>query len=106
MRVKKTKTVNPATKMSEIKNGHIQKRRVRCGKANCKCTKGFPHTAHYHVWRENGRRFQSYVRQSQLEVVKAACLTSLTMQRQLRAGRAEYKKILVRARELMRILSR
>ncbi len=92
--------------MNDLLNGHIQKRRVRCGKPNCKCARGEPHTAFYHVWHDGGRRFQKYVRRSQVETLRHQCEQHRRLQIKLRAGRIEYKQILVRARELMRILSR
>jgi len=91
--------------MNDLLNGHIQKRRVRCGKFNCKCAKGELHTAFYHVWHEGGRRFQRYVRRSQVENIRNACNLHRELQTKLRAGRAEYKQILFRARELFSRLS-
>jgi allophanate hydrolase subunit 1 len=88
--------------MSDLLNGHIQKRRVRCGKANCKCTKGEMHTAFYHVWHTDGRRYQKYIRRSQVEQIRAACLNYRNLQIQIRAGRAEYKQLFARARALIR----
>jgi hypothetical protein len=86
--------------MNDLLNGHVQKRRVRCGKLNCKCAKGELHIAYYHVWHEGGKRFQRYIKKSQLEAISTACQTNRTFQVQLRAGCAEYKQMLVRAREL------
>ncbi len=91
--------------MNDLLNGHIQKRHVRCGKPNCKCAKGEPHTAYYHVWHEDGRRFQRYVRRVQVENVRNACDLHRELQTKLRAGRAEHKQILFRARELFSRLS-
>jgi hypothetical protein len=101
----KTKSVNPATKMSDLLNGHLQKRRVRCGKPNCKCAKGEPHMAFYHVWHTDGRRYQKYVRRSQIDEVRRACRVYRELQIKLRFGRVEHKQILTRARELLRRLS-
>ncbi len=88
--------------MSELLNGHLQKRRVRCGKQNCKCAKGEPHTAFYHVWHCNGRRYQKYVRRSQVDNVRRACQTYRELQIKLRFGRIEHKQLLARARALIR----
>ncbi|MCA1626350.1 MAG: hypothetical protein LC742_00050 [Acidobacteria bacterium] len=102
----KTKSVNPATKISDLQPGHIQQRRVRCGKSNCRCASGELHTAYYHVWHDDGRRFQRYVRRSQLDSLHAACQAHRALQAQLRAGRAEYQRTLARARELFHVFSR
>ncbi len=88
--------------MNDLLNGHVQKRRVRCGKSNCKCAKGELHIAYYHVWHEGGKRFQRYIKKSHLEAVRKACQENRTFQTQLLAGRAEYKQMLARARELFR----
>ncbi len=102
----KTKTANPATKMSKLLNGHIQKRRVRCGKQNCKCANGEPHTAFYHVWHCDGVRYQKYIRRSKVEQVRQACQEHRELQTRLRFGRAEHKQILACARELFGRLSK
>ena len=102
----KTKESKTATKISDLQPGHIQRRRVRCGKPHCRCAKGARHNAYYHVWHADGRRFQRYVRRSQIDSVRAACQAHRELQVQLRAGRAEYQRTLARARELFRMLSR
>ncbi len=98
----KIKSLNPATKMNELENGHIQKRRVRCGKPNCKCARGDFHTAFYHVWHKGGRRFQRYVRRSQVKNMRNACELNRNLQSKLRFGRAEYKQMIARIRELLK----
>ncbi len=101
----KTKNQNPVTKISAILSGHIQQRRVRCGKANCKCARGSLHTAYYHAWDTDGVRYRQYVRRIDVEAVRAACEAHKALQIELRAGCAEYKRMIARARELFRILS-
>jgi hypothetical protein len=91
--------------MNDLLNGHIQKRRVKCGKQNCKCAKGELHTAYYHIWHADGRRYQKYVRRSKVEAIRQQCEQNRKLQIKLRAGRFEYKQILVRARKLMRVFS-
>jgi hypothetical protein len=86
--------------MSDLLPGHVQERRVKCGKSNCKCAKGEPHIAYYHVWHEGGKRFQRYIKKSHLEAVRKACRENRTFQTQLRVGRTEYKQMLARARDL------
>jgi len=91
--------------MGDLLNGHIQKRRVRCGKLNCKCAKGFPHTAFYHIWHTDGMRYQKYVRKSEVQTLLQRCEQYRQLQIKLRAGRVEYKQLFARARELFRSLS-
>ncbi len=91
--------------MNDLLNGHIQKRRVKCGKPNCKCARGESHTAFYHVWHIDGRRCQRYVRRSQVENLRNKCRQYKELQTKLRAGRAEYKQMIARARELFRSFS-
>ena len=107
VRVSKTKNVNPATKMdansSRLMCGFIQQRRVRCGKANCKCAHGETHTAFYHVWYADGERYQKYVRRADVDELLAACLNYRNLQIQIRAGRAERKQLFARVRALLRL---
>ena len=91
--------------MNDLLNGHIQKRRVRCGKPNCKCASGEPHTAFYHVWHCGRRRYQKYVRKSEVQTLRQRCEQYRQLQIGIRAGRVEYKQLLARARELFRSLS-
>ncbi len=60
---------------------------------------------HYRFWREDGQLRKQYVRLADVESVRAACQTHRGLQTHLRAGRAEYKRTLARARELLRMLS-
>ena len=92
--------------MSKLLNGFVQKRRVRCGKSNCKCAKGKSHIAFYRVWYDEGQRFQQYIRRSELESVRAACESHRELQKQLRKGRGEYKQLIARARLLLWFYSR
>jgi hypothetical protein len=91
--------------MGELLNGHIQKRRIKCGKPNCKCANGERHTAYYHVWDADGRRYQKYVRKSDIEIIRHKCEQYRQLQNKLRAGRIEYKQILTRTREIYRSIS-
>lgn len=90
--------------MSDLLNGNIQKRRVRCGKSNCKCAGGEKHTAFYHVWHSDGVRYQKYIQRSQVEQVRQACENHRQLQIKLRLGRLENKQLFARARALFRML--
>ena len=78
----------------KILPGFIARVRVRCGKANCRCSLGTRHIEHYHVTYSGGFRVRKYVRCIQVDQMRAACEAHRTWQAQLRAGRAEYKELL------------
>src|SRR5215207_2324964 len=92
-----------ATKI-EPTPGHVQRRGVRCGKANCKCARGELHTAYYHVWKCDGVRCQRYVRRADVGSVRRACDAYRETQREMRAGREQYRGMLRRLRELLPLL--
>lgn len=98
----KTKKSKSATKMLP---GHVERRRVRCGKLNCKCARGAYHVAHYHVWHSGGIRFRRYIPARIVEDVRRGCDEYRALQAQLRVGRAEYRNTLRRSRDLIAILS-
>lgn len=101
VRGRATKNQKPATKMLP---GHVERRRVRCGKANCRCARGEAHTAYYHVWQAAGVRYRRYIPALIVEDVRRACDDYRALQVRLRAGRAEYQNTLRRARALFRML--
>ena len=55
---------------------HVATVRIRCGKANCRCTRESKHVAHYLVSYHSGVRSRKYVRRDQLAEVLAACHSS------------------------------
>jgi hypothetical protein len=97
-----TKNQKPATKMLP---GHVERRRVRCGKANCKCARGERHVAHYHVWHSDGIRFRRYIRAGIVEDVRRGCEEYRALQAELRVGRAAYRDMIRRGRELISFLA-
>jgi hypothetical protein len=99
---RQNKIENPAIK---ILPGFIAQVRVRCGKTNCRCTFGARHTAYYRVTYSQGLRVREYVRRNEVGEVRAACQAHRALQAQLRTGRAEYRRILAHARELVRMAS-
>jgi hypothetical protein len=86
-----TKTILP---------GHVQQRRVRCGKPNCRCARGEFHTAHYWAWDAYGVRYRRYIRREDVAHMKAACEAHRKWQVQERAGRREWKAFLAEGRAL------
>ena len=85
--------------------GHVEARLVRCGKKGCKCSRGEPHGPYfYHLTWDGGRRSKTYVRLSDLAGVLNACEAHRELQSQLRSGRANYRNMLGRLRELLPLL--
>jgi hypothetical protein len=54
--------------------GVVLPQMIRCGRSNCRCSKGQPHGPYfYRFWRECGKLRKSYVKRSELEQVQAQC---------------------------------
>jgi hypothetical protein len=54
------------------KTGTLCAQMVRCGKPDCRCTRGQPHGPyHYLFWRQRGRLRKRYVRLADVERVRA-----------------------------------
>jgi hypothetical protein len=103
-RVRKTKKSNLAPKISpKMLPGHIEVKRVRCGKPSCKCSTGELHGPyHYHrTWAGNGYQ-RSYIRPENLKETKNACRKYQQSQAELRIGRARYKLMLSTLRAMLR----
>jgi hypothetical protein len=93
-----TKTSNLTTK---ILPGSVERRRVKCGKSNCKCRRGEPHGFYYyHVTTDENTRTRRYIRHADVAEVMQACENHRQLQAQLRAGRQQYKALLSHARAL------
>lgn len=108
-RAGETENQNLATKKREaVKDespkllpGSVERRYVRCGKPSCKCARGKLHGPYfYHVTTDNTLRSRRYVRRSDVATVRAACNAHRELQTELRQGRANYKALLSRVREL------
>jgi hypothetical protein len=84
--------------------GFIACVRIKCGKPNCRCSRGVRHLEYYHVTYSFGVRSRRYVRRDEVSKLREACEAHRQLQAQLRAGRAEYRRTLARARELVRML--
>ena len=53
--------------------GRVIEQRVRCGRANCKCSRAELHPAFYRYWTEGGRQRKAYVRRADMGATRAAC---------------------------------
>ena len=100
----KTKNQKRATKI-EPQAGHVQRRRVRCGKPNCRCAGGQFHAAHYHVVKAGGVRYQRYIRRADVPAQSQACAEYRALQAELRAGRENYRNMLRRLRDAVAVLA-
>jgi len=68
----KTKTQKVLPK---ILPGTVHTQFIRCGKLNCKCSRGQLHGAYfYHFIRVNGKLRKRYLKISEVEEIQAACL--------------------------------
>lgn len=101
-RERKTKKSNPARKKpAAMLPGHVEARMVKCGKPGCKCARGELHGPYfYHRTWGGGTHQRRYVRLSDVAETARACEAHRALQSQLRVGRAAYKLLLARAREL------
>ncbi len=63
----KAKTAKSLPKtIGEITTGGVYLQRVRCGKSNCKCARGAPHTAYYYFASRDGKLCKFYIRKDEL----------------------------------------
>jgi len=77
---------NSASDTAEIEPlaGEVCPQFIRCGKSGCRCQHGQPHGPyHYRIWREGSSVRKVYVKATELEEVKAACLLHRTITRRL-----------------------
>ena len=82
VRAVKTKSVKVLPKTAgEITNGGVYAQAVRCGKNNCKCSRGELHTAHYFFTRHNGSLIKLYVRKAEVAAF-TALVNQATLERQ------------------------
>ncbi len=98
----KTKTVKVLPKTAgEIQGGGIYAQAVRCGKTNCKCRRGAPHTAFYFFTRRHGKLVKFYVRRADLEMFAALIAEANAEHRQQReAFKASFELLSGFRREL------
>lgn len=95
MRVKTGKT------LPKTLPGAVCKQWVRCGKPNCRCTRGELHGPYwYRFWREDAKLRKSYVKPCDLDVVRAACEARRRERRELRAAMHEFRALLASLRRI------
>ncbi len=97
----KTVKVLPKT-ASEIANGGLYLQRVRCGKANCKCSRGESHAGYYFFTRRNGKLVKFYIRRAEVEAFTALASEASAERLQRRKSAKESNQLLRRLRESIR----
>lgn len=91
----------PPKKVADLLPGYVELRMVKCGKAGCKCSRGELHGPYYyHQTRADNVRSKSYVRLADVRGVRRACQSYRELQAEIRRGRAQFKALMARAREL------
>jgi hypothetical protein len=86
-------------------DGAVVRQWVKCGKAGCKCACGERHTAYYREAWHDGRPRKYYIRRADVEATRKACAAYRQMQVELMQGRADYRALMSRSRELIRFLN-
>ncbi|HEX8565179.1 MAG TPA: DUF6788 family protein [Pyrinomonadaceae bacterium] len=88
----KTKKENSLPKMLR---GTVHQQFVRCGKKNCKCSRGELHGPYYyHFARISGRLQKRYIKPEELEQFQLACITRQAKQNEMREEAREPERLL------------
>jgi hypothetical protein len=87
---------------AEIPNGSLHEQFVRCGKPNCRCTRGEPHTAHYFLARMNGRQVKRYVRKADLQAFARIVQEATSLRKHRREELKKSKESLKTIRRILR----
>ncbi len=78
------------SKELEPLEGEVCPQFIRCGKPGCRCQYDKPHGPyHYRIWREGTRVRKVYVKATEVEAVRAACVLHRTLSRSLQDVRQE-----------------
>ena len=78
------KTSQPLPKIRTL-NGAVCAQYKRCGKGNCKCTRGELHGPYFYRFQwYRGRMIKEYVRLADVEAIRAACARYRKLQADLR----------------------
>ena len=79
-RTEKMKTKR-AEVLGKILRGSVHRQFKKCGKPNCKCSRGELHPTYYHFVRENGKLKTRYLKAGEVEQVQQACLLRRSQQK-------------------------
>ncbi len=84
-------------------NGAICAQYKKCGKGNCKCTRGELHGPYFYRFQwYNGRMIKEYVKLSDVEEQRAACAKYRALQNKLLAGRQRYSQMIATLKNQLR----
>jgi hypothetical protein len=87
--------------LPKMLDGAVCRQWVRCGRPNCRCARGQLHGPYsYHFARENGRLRKRYVRQAEVEGVRAACQARQRQRRELADWRECSEQLTAQLREV------
>ena len=96
----RNKFANPLPKMLP---GTVHEQWVRCGHANCKCSRGERHGPYfYRIWRENGQLRKQYVKRKDVDDVRQSCQNRQQSHEQVSAAWGVWQELLERIREVER----
>jgi len=74
---------------------------VRCGKPNCRCTRGELHGPYwYRFWREDAKLRKTHVKSKDLAKVREACEARRRERRELRVAMQEFRDLLALLRRI------
>jgi hypothetical protein len=87
----------------QMLNGAICAQYKKCGKGNCRCTRGELHGPYYYRFQwHNGRVIKEYVRLKDVNEQKAACARYRALQSKLLAGRQRYAQMITTLKSQLR----
>ena len=89
-------------KWPQMIDGYVEAKMVKCGKAGCRCAAGALHGPYFYrrSW-SHGSRGSDYIRPEDLTEAAQACENYRAVSARIRCGRAVYKALLGRVRELI-----
>ncbi len=100
----KNKRAGMLPKMKDVA-GTLHAQSKRCGKNNCRCSRGELHGPYHYIYhREDGRLRKQYVRQSEVKAAQAQCDARASFKAQERQARQRRKGAENEAREEYRRL--
>jgi hypothetical protein len=91
--------IDESTSKIEPLEGYLEAQMVRCGKANCKCSKGELHGPYYiRRWERRGKKCSKYVKKGELSSV----IASISARKQQRQEVKEFVRSINDASALLR----
>jgi hypothetical protein len=70
--------------LGKILRGSVNRQFKKCGKSNCKCSRGELHPTYYHFVRENGKLKARYLKAAEVEQIQQACLLRRSQEKEKR----------------------